>query len=72
MTGGGEEGVGIEGDGSWGGFTTSETHPLASPAPLRAIRLRDVNFTVFMNIYINLHFTAASVATQRGRDRGIG
>lgn len=41
------------------------------PAPVRVARSRDVNFTVFMNIYINLHFTAASAATQRARG-GLG
>lgn len=34
----------------------------------RAASSRDVNFSVFMNIYINLHFTAASVATKAGRE----
>lgn len=43
--------------------------PLAGPRPLAPFATRDVNFTVFMNIYINLHFTTASVATQQGGER---
>jgi len=40
--------------------------------PCRSALARDVNFTVFMNIYINLHFTAASATTQRRRGGGLG
>lgn len=41
--------------------------PLPVPAPVRVARSRDVNFTVFMNIYINLHFTARRPQPRSGR-----
>lgn len=62
---------GIEGRGrrqlGWF-YDERNAHPLAGPRPSVPLATRDVNFTVFMNIYINLHFTAASAATQRRRD----